>query len=599
MTAAIETGAPAPAQRPNSRRLDAYVLSTDDAFTLEAGQVVGERLRMRPIDSPAELPQEASHPWLVLLDASQSGARALVSAIEQAHPSAPIIAIVPDAVQAQWLGAVARGSVSAIIGRGQLSAATFGDALAAVERRLNLAATAAAPARAAAATRRAAPAPAEPFRPGPLARWWPIGAGIVVLVAAAWLLFGRKHGVNDATQVAASPLAAAAATATAAGRPAASAPLPEAAAPRPVLELLSQARIAFRDQSRLLPRADGRRGDSALELYAEVLQQEPGNDEARDGVRRLGSAVQARVQSALGGGQMDDASRTVAAYKAASGDATLVQKLEADIRAAQPRWLASQAQRALAAGDLAGAEQALAQISAAGGDRRTALDVRRAIDARQADLQLQQMGDEVRAAIAGGALLEPAASSARTRLQAMRQINRSHPATLAAQRELQSALMSRASEQLQAQQFDAALRWNSAASELGATDELNEQRRRIRADMDQQAARAAAAAAAAAAPTPQPAAPPEPRYVAARATRALNVVYPESLISKGVVGYVIVEFTLQADGSARDVSVVESTPAGAFDKAATAAVARGRFDAAVLGPSKEPQRARVKLSFKP
>src|SRR5258706_6037819 len=123
MTAASEVGTTAPAQRPNSRRLDAYVLSTDDAFTLETGQVVGERLRMRPVDCPDELPTDSSQPWLVLLDASQSSARALVSVIEQAHPQVPIIAVVPDIMQAQWLGGVARGSVSSIIRRRQLTAA--------------------------------------------------------------------------------------------------------------------------------------------------------------------------------------------------------------------------------------------------------------------------------------------------------------------------------------------------------------------------------------------------------------------------------------------------------------------------------------------
>jgi TonB family protein len=575
--------------------MDAYVLSTDDAFTLEVGQVVGERLRMRPIDSPEEIPTDSTQPWVVLLDAAQSSAHALVSAIERNHPRAPVIAIVPDAVQVQWLGAVARGSVSAIIGRGQLSATTFGDALVAVERRLNAAAM---------AGTAAAPAPAEPFHRSPFARWWPFAAAAALLLVA-WLLLGRKTTVHDS--------AVSVTTAAGAANPAQTAPAsavaPLAAAPelahRTVLELLSLARVAFRDQSRLLPRFDGsrdlRRSDSALELYAEILAQDARNEEARDGVRRLGSAVQARVQSDLASGNMDDASQLVTAYAAAGGDAAQVQKLTADIKSAQPRWLSNQAQRAIAAGDLATAEQIVGQLNASGGDRRAALELRHAIDTHQADLQLQKMGEEVRSAIAAGALLDPPASSARTRLLAMRQLNRTSPATQTAQRELQAALVARANEQQQAQQYEAALRWNSAAAELGATDEINDQRRRIRADMDQQAARAAAASAAvvepALAPTAAPAA--KPVFVTAKATRPLDVVYPESLISKGVVGSVVLEFTLQANGSAKDVTVLESTPPGAFDKAAVTAVAHGRFDTAPLGPSKQPQRARLKLSFRP
>jgi TonB family protein len=352
----------------------------------------------------------------------------------------------------------------------------------------------------------------------------------------------------------------------------------------------------------MLPRFDAARvprtGDTALELYAEVLQRDARNEEARDGVRRLGSAVQTRVQSDLSAGQMDSATRIVAAYASAGGDPVQIQKLTADIKSAQPRWLAVQAQHAVAAGDFAAAEQLLIQLNAVSGDKKAAQDLRRAIDSRQSDLQLQKMGEEVHGAIVAGALLEPAATSARTRLLAMRQLNGKHSATVSAQRELQAALLSRASEQQQAQQYDAALRWNSAAVELGGTDEVNEQRLRIRADMDRQAARAAAVTPAAA-PTPIVAAVVKPAFVNAKATRPLNAEYPESLQNSQIVGSVVVEFTLRADGSATDVAVVESTPRGTFDKAAMAAVARGRFDTTPLGSGKQPQRARIKLSFRP
>jgi TonB family protein len=432
-------------------------------------------------------------------------------------------------------------------------------------------------------------------------RWWPVAAAAVLLVVA-WLVLGRK---TAAPNVAANVTAATGATSAAAP---ALAPTvaPPVATPelthRTVLELLSQARIVFRDQTRMLPRFDTSRvprtGDSALELYAEVLLRDARNEEARDGVRRLGSAVQARVQSDLSAGQIDNATRIVAAYSSAGGDPVQIQKLTADIKSAQPRLLAGQAQHAVAAGDFAAAEQLLTQLNAVSGDRKAAQDLRRAIDSRQTDLQMQKLGEEVRGAIAAGALLEPAATSARAKLMAMRQLNGKHSAAISAQRELQSALLSRASEQQQAQQYDAALRWNSAAVDLGATDEGNEQRIRIRADMDRQATRAAAVAATAA-PAPTVAAAVKPAFVIAKAIRPLNVEYPESMLSTAIVGSVVVEFTLRADGSATDVAVVESTPPGTFDKVATAAVARGRFDTSPLGQGKQPKRARIKLSFRP
>ena len=66
--------------------------------------------------------------------------------------------------------------------------------------------------------------------------------------------------------------------------------------------------MAFRDQDRLLPRSDGsKRGDSALELYAEVLAQDAENDEARDGIRRLFSVARSRMQTDLNAGRLEDA----------------------------------------------------------------------------------------------------------------------------------------------------------------------------------------------------------------------------------------------------------------------------------------------------
>jgi periplasmic protein TonB len=97
-----------------------------------------------------------------------------------------------------------------------------------------------------------------------------------------------------------------------------------------------------------------------------------------------------------------------------------------------------------------------------------------------------------------------------------------------------------------------------------------------------------------AAPTPD-----EPRFVAARAVRPLNATYPERAATAGVQGYVIVEFTLNADGRATDVSVAESQPANVFDRVATDAVRSGRFDASMLGSSGQPRRARLRLTFKP
>ena len=54
-------------------------------------------------------------------------------------------------------------------------------------------------------------------------------------------------------------------------------------------------------------------------------------------------------------------------------------------------------------------------------------------------------------------------------------------------------------------------------------------------------------------------------------------IYPRRALSRGIEGYVIVEFTVTAQGSTRDVRVVESKPPGMFDRAAVRAAARFKY----------------------
>jgi TonB family protein len=573
--------------------VDAFVVSTDDSFLLELGPVLGDRFRARPAEHLADLQSPGDSKWLALIDGSQAGARALVNQIEQQHPRAPLIVVTPDGQQAQWSGALARGTVSAVVAHSQLNGPAMRDAIAMAEQRLgNRTGTDAA----STAEIKTLPGP-------PKGRIAAIAVAALLLAGLGWYLLRDKAPAGGAPATPAIP----AAVTPPASQPSADAAAEASRAPqRSVLELLSLARVAFRDQDRLLPRSDGsKRGDSALELYAEVLAQDAENDEARDGIRRLFSVARSRMQTDLNAGRLEDAQRMLAIFKSAGVDADSARALDADIKAAQPKYYLAQARRAIAAGDLAAADQAVAQLAAAGADRATLQDLRRAIDLRQADVQLVGMGEDVHAAIAAGALLEPAATSARTRLMAMRQLNRTSPATVAAQRELQEALLARARDALQAQQFDAARRLSTSAAEFGSTPDIAELNRRIQAESDQASARAAAppaptpASAPAAAASAANAASDKADFVTARATQPLAVVFPARADYGKLQGYVVVEFTLKADGSASDVTVIEATPPGVFDRSATDAVKRGRFDTAALGADRKPRRARLRVSFKP
>ncbi len=93
---------------------------------------------------------------------------------------------------------------------------------------------------------------------------------------------------------------------------------PAATHPQMILELLSAARVQFHDQKLLFPRNGAEpRGDSALELYTQVLSQDPNNAEALDGISRLWAIAKGRIQNDIAGGRLDDAAALLGFFKSA------------------------------------------------------------------------------------------------------------------------------------------------------------------------------------------------------------------------------------------------------------------------------------------
>ena len=59
-------------------------------------------------------------------------------------------------------------------------------------------------------------------------------------------------------------------------------------------------------------------------------------------------------------------------------------------------------------------------------------------------------------------------------------------------------------------------------------------------------------------------------------------IYPRRAQSRGIEGYVIVEFTVTKSGTTKDLRVVESEPSGIFDKASLAAAAKFKYKPRVV-----------------
>jgi TonB family protein len=545
------------AARVNARAPVVYLLSGDDGLLLELGPLMGARYRTRPIDSAEQIAPPGTAPWALIIDATaRSDARAQAARLKQQYPSAPLLVICQDGSEADWAGPHSRGTVCAVIERSALATPAFGLALAAIDQQLQ------------AATDDTAAAGATARRlPGA----WRLPVAIVVALLIAgggvwlWLQPGKQGATRTSQATASTPVNG---TASPAPAQAPASPMPE----RTVLELLSDARVAFSEEKRQLPPVDGAQaGDNALGLYARVLARDAGNEEARDGMRRLFAIASARIKTDLATGRFDDASRLLTAFQGTGIAGRELATLQSELAAARPRWLAAQARAAIANGDTEAADRLTAQLAATGADHATLNDLQQSLQARQAEARLVALARRVHVAVTAGALQGPAPDSAEALVQEMQQIDPAHALTGGAQQELQNALAERA----HAQQAAVAARAAAAAAPVATP---------------QPAATPAAQAPAAA--------PAQEQYVAARSLTPLAVSYPQRALEAGQQGYVIVEFMLAADGRAGNPRVVESSPPQIFDAAALQAVRRGRFDTNALGNPARPRLARLRISFR-
>ncbi len=75
-------------------------------------------------------------------------------------------------------------------------------------------------------------------------------------------------------------------------------------------------------------------------------------------------------------------------------------------------------------------------------------------------------------------------------------------------------------------------------------------------------------------------------------------IYPRRAQSRGLEGYVIVEFTVSKNGSVKDAKVVEAKPEGIFERAALDAAAKFKYKPRVVdGVAMEVAGVQNKISF--
>lgn len=78
----------------------------------------------------------------------------------------------------------------------------------------------------------------------------------------------------------------------------------------------------------------------------------------------------------------------------------------------------------------------------------------------------------------------------------------------------------------------------------------------------------------------------------------VNPMYPPKALARQVEGWVLLEFTVTAHGTTKDILILDSDPKGYFEKAAFAAVQKYRYKPRIVdGQATEREGVQVVLSF--
>jgi TonB family protein len=80
--------------------------------------------------------------------------------------------------------------------------------------------------------------------------------------------------------------------------------------------------------------------------------------------------------------------------------------------------------------------------------------------------------------------------------------------------------------------------------------------------------------------------------------KGIELDYPSGALSKGVEGWVNVSYTVTAEGKVTGVKVLDSSPAGVFDAAATRAVSRVRYKPPLQGGKPVAVTTKLRIAFR-
>ncbi len=255
---------------------------------------------------------------------------------------------------------------------------------------------------------KASPAGARPSLPVPALA----AVGAVVVAGVLWFALRDSDPAPGATP---GTVATPAAGTNAMGAPTVA--TPAAALDKAAQGLLEQAEKAYARGELVRPA-----GQSAADLFNQVLQKAPGQAQATAGLDKVVNALLGLAEKAILEGKLDDAARDIDSAKALQPDNVRITFLSTQLGKERERVLLTRARAAAASGDLG---KALAVLDSTGDAAAPAgaglvAQARRELEARQVNervRELLRLGNE---RLRSGSLTEPASDNARFYLESAR-----------------------------------------------------------------------------------------------------------------------------------------------------------------------------------
>jgi TonB family protein len=281
--------------------------------------------------------------------------------------------------------------------------------------------------------------------------------------------------------------------------------------------------------------------DSAHAYLLSARQLDPAGAGVQEGIGALAIQLQSNAQKAIRENRLDDASRWLQSAMELDVDRTQIAMMRADIDAAR-----------------------IGNI--------------RADNARLYVLANQR--------IAQGRLTEPKGDSARHYVDLLRAADPDFEGLADTSALLASRALAESRTALAANNPDRAEAFLRAAADAGApAAEVSDLSAKI---MSLRIVR----------PPPVDAAPKVIPESQMRRTFFIAPSYPARALERETQGWVDLEFTVAKDGTTRDLIVIEAQPAGVFDRAATDAVKRWRYEPKVVSGTIVEQRVQTRLRFR-